>query len=156
MSSIYNEAPYVDPLVPDANNPLDDKGQYLARDYVPEITINDPYDRVDGTTLAKPVTLGVWKRGITPLNEYSGLPNFGGRIDLVSGVVTEYNTSNVFSYREWNLYKFHTYRQRLLELNEARDLKSDITNLPGIKPYFEDDWFIPKLLKPTRPSRPDF
>lgn len=68
------------------------------------------------------------------------MPNKVGRIDFKTGQVTD---------EDGNSYTLPMYRDVVRdelraihwEFCEGRDLSSDISNTPGRKPYFWDDWY---------------
>lgn len=66
-----------------------------------------------------------------------------------TGAVT-YN-GETYTLNEYRKLIQSEYLDHLQELNDARDISSDVTNLPGEKPYFEDDWL--GKMKPRKPRR---
>ena len=144
---------YNDPLVPDPGYPLDTNAENLARDWIAPVTIPWPYDGPGYNTQFIPATPGVMRRGgPSPVSQYSGIPGFIGRMDPTTGNVSEYFTGQVFTWFEWQQYKYQTTLNRLINLNNARDKTSDLTNLFGTKPWFHDDWY--KWIPDQRPINP--
>ncbi len=86
---------------------------------------------------------------------YSGLNPQSGQVDL-HGMVIDDLDGSVNNYRNWRIMvRQRTYREHM-DLNYARDITSDIINLPGEKDEgrfeFIDDWFgvFPKRRRPRR------
>ena len=52
--------------------------------------------------------------------------------------------------QEWRTETQSNYLNYIRQLNEERDITSDIINLPGDKPYFFDTWF--GVLPPHQPG----
>ena len=162
------EAPYssdtsfprlnADPLVVDQGFPLDEHGWNLARDWIEPVIVPyyfsyGPNSGVANTTEYTPITPGIVKSdGPTPASQYSGIPGYAFRLDLTTGLRTEYYTGNVLSPIDSALYQYYNTYNRLLLLAQNRDITQDILNLWGTKPWFKDDWF--KLIRPTRPPNP--
>ena len=66
---------------------------------------------------------------------------YKGDIDFQQGTVTDQETGKIYLYRDWVNFVNDSRRKELQEMLKQRDLRSDAQNLPGNKPYFEDDWF---------------
>lgn len=147
-----------DPLVIDQGFPLDEHGFNLPEDFIAPVVIPyyfgyGPNSGVVNTTEYSPVTPGLTKSdGPTPASEYPGIPGFAARLDLTTGLRTEYSTAYVFAPFDWYRYVFTVVYGRMQLLSLNRDQTSDILNLWGTKPHFVDDWF--DLVRDTRPPNP--
>ena len=61
-------------------------------------------------------------------------------INIVTGEVTW--KGEVMTWDEYQYRSQLEILQFTQDLNDARDITSDIVNLPGDKPYFRDDWYF--------------
>jgi hypothetical protein len=79
------------------------------------------------------------------------LREYRGTWDLAQGTVTDDETGEVFVYSEWQIEIDRRIDKTLQDLSAGRNKKRDDINLPGNKPYFEDDWTgkLPSQTKPT-------
>lgn len=69
--------------------------------------------------------------------------------NAATGAVTY--LGETYTIAEWRNFYQTDIISRLKEKTDARDITSDITNLPGEKPFFYDDWYgvIPPRIRPV-------
>lgn len=148
-----------DPLKVNQGFPLTDHGWNDPADFIAPVTIPyqypyPPSSGVDFHTEKSPVTPGLQKiDGPTHWLVYPGLPGFVARLDIASGLRTEFYTGNVYSPFDYMYYTLNVTRNRLTYLCQNRDITSDILNLPGIKPDFRENWGY-GYIRPLRPPNP--
>lgn len=66
---------------------------------------------------------------------------FTGSIDFQQGTITDDETGEVFTVRNWPAHVDSRIIDEMRPWMEERDLRAFDQNLPGEKPLFEDDWF---------------
>jgi hypothetical protein len=74
------------------------------------------------------------------------MKSYEASFDPKTGAVTY--EGQEYTIQEWRLMVQREMVEYLRELNEARDITSDLTCLPGMKPFFYDDWLY--TLPPRR------
>lgn len=78
-------------------------------------------------------------------------PDISGELNLETGEVTEYSTGITRSWFQWRLYVENKRIREVAALMQARDVANDLINLPGVKPWFRDNWYheLPAQVRPN-------
>lgn len=72
--------------------------------------------------------------------EPGNLKGYTGTINFQAGSITDDATGEVYTPHGWQVHIENSIRDDLAQYVEGRNFRSDHQNLPGNKPFFEDDW----------------